>query len=129
MGEMRSDGLVTLPAPEVAEVGELSQTPPQSTGPVMPQRPYFDWRQFDPAIHIDEDTPFAEELITYGKHLDELLAHEGQYVLIKGRQIVGIFPTQRAGIDEAVDRFGGDPAMVMQIAILEPIEVIGNASL
>jgi hypothetical protein len=129
MDETRSEGLVTLPPPgeaDPAQVGESAQATPPATGPVMPQRQYFDWRTFDPAIHIHKNTPMAEEMITYAAHLDELLAHEGQYVLIKGREIVGIFPTQRAALDEAVDRFDDYPAMVMQITALEPIERLGH---
>lgn len=127
MGETRADGLVTLPTPGdagPAKAGEPVQAIPPTAGPVMPRRPYFDWRQFDPAIHLSADTPMAEELAAYGEHLGELLAHEGQYVLIKGREIVGIFSTQRAALDEAVDRFDEYPAMVKQIVTLEPIEVI-----
>ena len=127
MGETRSDALVTLPPPGAADLGkagESGEAKPFANGPVMPRREYFDWRTFDPAVHLQADTPMAEELATYGKHLDELLAHEGQYVLIKGREIAGIFPTRRAGLEGAVDRFGDELAMVKRIAALEPIEVI-----
>ncbi len=130
MDESRADVLVTVPTQEdssTAKAGDSGQAITPALAPVMPRREYFDWRTFDPAIHIDEETPMAEELATYGQHLGELLAHEGQYVLIKGREIVGIFPTRRAGLDEAVDRFGDEPAMVKQIAALEPIEVLENA--
>ncbi len=129
MGETKSNWLGTLPPPgdaEPARVGESGETLPTATGPVMPRRQYFDWRTFDPAIHIQEETPFAEELATYGRHLDELLEHEGQYALIKGREVVGIFSERRAALDEAVNRFGDDPAMVKKIAALEPILYMGN---
>jgi hypothetical protein len=129
MGETKSNGQGSLTPPGDAnptKVGESGEAIPLATGPVMPQRQYFDWRKFDPAIHIHENTPMAEELTTYGEHLDELLPFEGQYVLIKGREIVGIFPTQEAALDEAVDRFDDYPAMVMQIAALEPIERLGH---
>jgi hypothetical protein len=129
MGETKSNGLGTLTTvgdADPAKAGESGQTPPLATGPVMPRREYFDWRTFDPAIHIHEDTPMAEELTTYGAHLEELLAHEGQYVLIKGREVVGIFPERGAALDEAVDRFGDYPAMVKRIAALEPILVMEN---
>ena len=130
MGETKSNGLGTLTtagAAAPAEVGESGQAIPLATGPVMPHREYFDWRRFDPAIHIDETAPMAEELITYAERLDELLAHEGQYVLIKGREVVGIFSERGAALDEAVDRFGDYPAMVKKIVALQPIEVIPNA--
>ena len=124
MGETRSDILEASPPPGNADRAKAGES--GESGPVMPRREYFDWRTFDPAIHLQADTPMAEELATYGEHLGELLPHEGQYVLIKGREIVGIFPTMREALDEAVDRFGGEPAMVMQIAALEPIEVLGH---
>jgi hypothetical protein len=92
----------------------------------MPQRQYFDWRKFDPAIHAPEGSPFAEEEATYAQHLDELLAHEGQYVLIKGRKILGIFPTREEGMEESVKHYDERPVMVKRIVMLEPIEVIGN---
>jgi hypothetical protein len=128
MDDSRTSGVVTLPPPGDADPvkdGEPAQPTPPATGPVLPQRRYFDWRTFDPAIHLREGMLFNEETITYAAHLDELLAHEGQYVLIKGREIVGIFPTQRAALDEAVDRFD-DPAMVKQIAALEPMVRLGH---
>jgi hypothetical protein len=129
MGETRSDLLEPLPSTgnvDQAKVEESAESVPLAASPVMPRQEYFDWRTFDPAIHLHEGDLFAEESATYAKHLSELLAHEGQYVLIKGREIIGIFPTRRAGLDEAVDRFGDEPAMVKRIAVLEPIVVLGH---
>jgi gentisate 1,2-dioxygenase len=93
---------------------------------VMPQQRYFDWRKFDPAIHATEGSPFAEEETTYAAHLDELLAHEGQYVLIKGRKILGIFPTQQEGMEESVKHYDERPVMVKRIEVLEPMITLAN---
>jgi hypothetical protein len=93
---------------------------------VMPQRQYFDWRKFDPAIHAPEGSPFAEEEATYAEHLDELLAREGQYVLIKGRKILGIFSTKEEGMEESVKHYDGHPVMVKRIELLEPMISLAN---
>jgi hypothetical protein len=130
MGETRADLLEALPPlgnADRAKAGESGESAPLAAGPVMPRREYFDWRQFDPAVHLHAGDPMAEELATYGERLGELLPYEGQYVLIKGREIFGVFPTRRAGLDEAVDRFGDDRAMVKRIVALQPIERIGHA--
>ena len=93
----------------------------------MPGLAYFDWRRFDPAVHLEQGDPMAEELTTFGLRLDELLPFEGQYALIQGREIRGIFPTRRQALDEAADRFGDRPALVKRIAALEPIEEAGHS--
>ncbi len=73
--------------------------------------------------------PLASELITYRDRLDELLRHEGQYVVIKGQEIAGYFRTRRSAIEAAVDAYGPAPFLVKKVVEKEPIRKIGHASL
>src|SRR5258708_7532175 len=95
-------------------------------GAEQPQPAYFDWGDFDPEIHPGEGVPMAEELATYGKHLRELLPRKGEFVLIKGSEIFGVYATIRKALKEAVARFGDEPALVKEIVQLEPIDEVGH---
>jgi hypothetical protein len=70
-----------------------------------------------------------EELITYKDHLDELLQRKGDYVLIKGRRIIGIFTDRQDAIEKAVALFGTEPALIKRIVAREPIITLGGAAL
>ena len=78
------------------------------------------WRTFDPSS-IDGDDLLSEELLTYKTHLDELLEHKGQYVLIKGPEVVELLRKpgrglgsrggafrRRPGLDQTGGREGAD---------------------
>ena len=69
------------------------------------------------------------KLITYKDHLEELLERKGDYVLIKGRQVIGIFADRQEAIEKAVDLFGGEPVLVKQIVVKEPIHTLGGGIL
>jgi hypothetical protein len=122
------DGKIELEAPaDWPEGTEVRIEPVDLTSRIkIPTREYFDWRTFDPAVHLKDGEPMVEEQATYGERLGESLPFEGQYVLIKGREIVGIFPTQDAALNEAVDRFGDYPAMVKRIVVLEPFVYLNS---
>jgi len=62
-------------------------------------------------------------------HLDELLQREGDYVLIKGRRIIGIFADRQDAIEKAVALFGTEPALIKRIVVREPIVTLGGAVL
>jgi hypothetical protein len=96
--------------------------------PKLPPIPLFNWRTFDPAMLGDDDV-LKEELTSYRDHLDELLKHEGAYVLIKGREVIGIFADKKAALQEAVNRFRDQPALVMQIVEKEPFHYLGSGSI
>jgi len=88
----------------------------RATKPRLPKQEYMDWRTFDPStVRGTNAAELAEQLVTYRDHLDELLRHEGKYVVIKGREIVGIYADRDKALIEAATRFGGEPAMVKQI--------------
>jgi hypothetical protein len=55
--------------------------------------------------------------------LPRLLAegHEGEFALVKGDQILGLFPTREAGLKEGYKRFLYEPFMLHPIRTEEPI--------
>lgn len=51
--------------------------------------------------------PFKEEWAFYNEKKDDLLrAHPGQFARIKGRELLGVFPTREAAHVEGVQQFG-----------------------
>jgi hypothetical protein len=93
----------------------------------MPKPQFTDWRTFDPAKAKWIGTPrLVEELVTYRDNLDELLKHEGKYVLIKGKEIIGIYADRDEVLQQAVDRFRGEPALIKQIVAKEPVVTFGG---
>jgi hypothetical protein len=69
----------------------------------------------------------TEETATYRARLPELLrGQEGQYVLIKGTTIAGVFPDRSAALREGYRRFGIVPFLVRQIAASEPVVYLPN---
>jgi hypothetical protein len=69
----------------------------------------------------------AEEIATYGDHRPQLLReHLGRFVLIKGADILGIFPDYSTALREGYRRFGVVPFLVRQIADPEPVLFLHN---
>jgi hypothetical protein len=90
----------------------------------------FNWRTFNPAsLKGGVKAPLATELVTYRDCLDELLGHEGQYVVIKGQEIAGYFLDREFAVAAAISRYGRGPVLVKRIVEREPIHRIGHASL
>ena len=73
-----------------------------------------------------EPFPLAEEVETYEAHLPEWLDREGQFVLIKGREIIVFFTGDAEAFEAGYKRFGAGPFLVKQICQHEPIHQIGN---
>ena len=71
----------------------------------------------------------AVEIATYKARLPELLAHEGDYVLIKGDQVIGFYKTSRAALRVGYRRFGEVPLLVKKVAAVEPVVYIPNVVL
>ena len=66
-----------------------------------------------------------EELAFFSEKKDELLrTHPGQFVLIKGRTLIGVFPTREAAYAEGVQHFGGESFLVHHIVEKEPVEQV-----
>jgi hypothetical protein len=84
----------------------------------QPQPRFKNWRTFDPTKVVGDQT-LLEELTTYRDNLDKLLQRKGDYVLIKGRKVIGIFADRQEAIEKAYDLYGGQPALVKQIVAKE----------
>lgn len=69
------------------------------------------------------DNPLVTELSVYESNKSQWLEkHEGQYVLIKGEEVVGFFDGEFDAARIGFDRFGYDtPILVRQITSFEPV--------
>lgn len=66
-----------------------------------------------------------DELAFFNEKKDELLrTHPGQFALIKGRTLLGIFPTREEAYAEGVQRFGGESFLVHRVVEEEPVEQV-----
>jgi hypothetical protein len=64
--------------------------------------------------------PLEQEFRTYEKHKADLLSKgKGKYVLIKGDEIIGIFPRQFAAINQGYKQLGIVPFLVKRIVEVE----------
>ena len=73
--------------------------------------------------------PLKEEVRTYEAHLPRWTDREGQFVLIKGREVLGIYLRREDALAEAYDRLGSGPFLVKQILVHEPIYQLGRVEL
>ena len=72
----------------------------------------------------------TEEMATFRDRLPELLReHEGEFVLIKGTEIVGVFFDRSAALREGYRRFGIVPLLVRQIVASDPVVYLPNVVL
>jgi hypothetical protein len=87
----------------------------------------MDRRTFDPStVRGTHAAELAEQLVTYRDNLEELLRHKGKYVLIRGREIIGIYIDEQDALREAAGRFGSEPVLVKQIVAKEPLFTMGG---
>jgi hypothetical protein len=68
-------------------------------------------------------SPIATEWDTYRREASRLLneGHEGKWVLIKGTEIIGIWPTDEEAAREKYSRYLLEPALVHQIQEWETV--------
>jgi hypothetical protein len=85
--------------------------------------------QTDAEATMDDTFPLAEEVRTYEAHVPEWLDREGQWVLIKGRDVLGFYLRYEAALEAGYQRFGAGPFLVQQILRSEPIYGVPNVSL
>jgi hypothetical protein len=72
----------------------------------------------------------AEEIATYRARLSEMVeGHDGEFVLIKGNEIVGFFPDESSAFREGRRRFGIVPMLVKRITATERVIYIPNVVL
>jgi hypothetical protein len=75
------------------------------------------------------DSPLAEEVTTYDSHLPGWADREGQFVLIKGRDVLGFYTRDEDALEAGYSRLGSGPFLVKQILFLEPIYELGRVEL
>jgi len=64
-----------------------------------------------------KDIGLREELETFEAHRDELVGNANeQFALIRGRDLVGTYATERDAIAEGYRRFGNVPFLVKQVS-------------
>ena len=62
-----------------------------------------------------------KELATYNAHKDELLQHEGKFVVIHEDRIAGVWETYEDALKAGYAEFKLEPFMVKQILVVEPV--------
>ena len=65
-----------------------------------------------------------KEMETYRAKLEELKAHEGKFVLIKGDTVVDFFETYEDAIKAGYQRFNLDPFLVKRIQAVEQVQFV-----
>jgi hypothetical protein len=75
------------------------------------------------------DRTLIEESATHRDHLGELLKRKRDYVLIKGREVIGIFAKREEAVEKAYDLFAEEPALVKRIVARERIHSLGGVIL
>jgi hypothetical protein len=74
-------------------------------------------------------TALHQELETYRRNLSTLLNNEGQFVLVKGDKIVGVFETRQRGLEQGYKLFGLSGFMVKEIESVETVHFLPYAVL
>lgn len=93
----------------------------------QPPPGFVSWRDFDPSLLPDDERPgLAIELTTYRDNLDDLLQHQGQYVVIKGKAILGHYRDRHTALAAAFKAYGAVPALVKKIVEFEPVRHFGQ---
>src|SRR5687768_835722 len=59
------------------------------------------------------------ELETYKAKLEELLEHEGEFVLIRGGKVIGTYVRRQEAFEAGVERFGRNPFLVKKLQEVE----------
>jgi hypothetical protein len=78
---------------------------------------------------VDDSFVLAEEVRTYETHLPGWVDREGQFVLIKDRDVLGFYPRYEQAMEAGYKRIADGPFLVKQIAQYEPIYNLGNVVL
>ena len=99
---------------------------PSRPAPTTPAPLAFDWRTAEPEIEFDESQPLSREMQTYAAHVEILLDQMNDYALIKGDDVIGVYPSRDIALREALDRFGAEPVLIKRIVAVEPILEVGH---
>jgi hypothetical protein len=114
MKETPEDLVLRLHREEVEQMRREGPLPPPAEPPGIP---YTDLPEASP------DSPLFTEWDTYRREVGRLLAEgkEGQFVLLKGRQIVGLYGTEREALDQGYRMFPCQYFLVHQVRAREPL--------
>ena len=88
----------------------------------------IDWLKTDPSKIQGQDA-LSEEMTTYAVQIRELLKRRGQYVVIKGSEVIGVFPDRETAAEAAVERFGTAAVLIKQIVPSEPVRSLGGTAI
>jgi hypothetical protein len=66
------------------------------------------------------------EIETYRTHLQELLPHEGKFVLIHGLEVIGVYGTYEDALKIGYEKFGLNPFMVKRIQATEQAQFVSR---
>jgi hypothetical protein len=72
------------------------------------------------------DFPLAEEVRAFDAHLPGWADREGQFVLIKGSDILGFHPRYDEALAAGYDRIGEGPFLVKLALLHEPVYQLGR---
>jgi hypothetical protein len=73
--------------------------------------------------------PLTEEVRTFEAHLAGWADREGQFVLIKGSDVLGFYPSYDEALGAGYDRLGDGPFLVKQVLPHEPVYQLGRVEL
>jgi hypothetical protein len=97
-------------------IGEIEASRPRPRAEPVPAQPGK-----EPAANAAPPAPgrpeefFQQERATYEAHKAELIKDEGRYVVIKGDEVAGVWPSYESALDGGYGRFGPVPFFVKQI--------------
>ncbi len=60
-------------------------------------------------------------MATFEAHLPGWADREGEFVLIKGRDVLGFYPNREEALDAGYDQLGTGPFLIKQILADEPV--------
>jgi hypothetical protein len=114
MKETDDDLILRLHREEVERMRREGPLPPPVERPGIP---HTDLPQASP------DSPLFVEWDTYRREVGRLLTDgkEGQFVLIKGQQVVGLYATEREALDHGYRMFPCQAFLVHQVQKREPV--------
>ncbi len=67
-----------------------------------------------------------EEVRTFDAHLPGWVDREGQFVLIKGRDVLGFYVRHEDALEAGYDQFDCGPFLVKRVRAEEPIYQLGH---
>ena len=69
------------------------------------------------------ETAFFEKM-----RAEWLRDHGGEWALVRGRELIGFFPSLQEAYIHGRDRFGSDPFLVKEVRLKDPVEIIHGGS-